>query len=106
MLPTGPKIFINRFKDCWRASPPLFFQGVFYTVCLELFAALGLQHILRHNRDEIEHLMALLSGPLLWDPDAVCTPLSSTPWLPYQKATESGKPQEWVYNTVLGGSSP
>ncbi len=62
LLPAGPKIYKNRFKDCWRASKPLFFQGVFYTICLELFAALGLQHVLRHYREDIEHFMALLSG--------------------------------------------
>lgn len=55
-------IYVDRFRGCWEESVPLFLQAFVYVIFLDVLAALGLQHLIRNFRPELESACAAISG--------------------------------------------
>ena len=63
--PRTPWLFRSRFRLCWEDSATLLIQTLVYIAVLELVAAFGLQHVFRLFRNDIERLLATLTGDII-----------------------------------------
>lgn len=72
----GPRsvlVFKDRISACWRASFALLLQAVTYMVVLDVVAVLGLEHVVRNFRAEIERTLAWWFGKTFhWVFDSIC----------------------------------